>query len=80
MGTNNCKQWYNSIVSNPQNSWKILNLKVDTSVQYTYARYQHMFNPEWFEKHKSEIIGNLYDIHSLLDEFVTNRNELNLTI
>lgn len=80
IGTSNCEQRYNSIVDNPENSWKTLNSKVDLSVQHTYARYQHIFNPGWFEEHKAEIIGNLQDIHTLLDECATNGNEFNLTI
>lgn len=80
IGTNNCEQRYNSIVASPQNSWKILNSKVDTAVQHTYDRYQHMFDFGWLEEHKSEIIRNLQDIHFLLDECAINGNELNLTI
>lgn len=73
MGTNNCEQKYNSIVENPQNSWEILNSKIDLAVQHTYARYQHIFDSGWFEEHKSEIIGNLQNIHDLLDECATKR-------
>ena len=73
MGTNNCEHIYNYIVSSPQNSWKILNSKIDLAVQHTYARYQHVFDSEWFEEHKSEIIENLQNIHDLLDECATKR-------
>lgn len=79
-GTNNCEKKYNYIVSSPQNSWKTLNSKLDTSVKHTYSRYQHMFDPGWFEEHRAEIIGNLQDIHSMLDECAANGNEHNLTI
>lgn len=76
LGTDNCEQQYNSIATNPQNTWQKLNAKVDTSVKHTYARYQHIFEPEWFEKHKSEIINNLQDIHSMLDECAENENNI----
>lgn len=72
-GTNKCKQRYNFIVASPQNSWEILNSKIDLAVRHTYARYQHMFDSGWFEEHKSEIIRNLQNIHDLLDECATKR-------
>ena len=74
IGTYNCEQQYNSISNNAQNNWKNLNSKVDTSVKHTYARYNNMFNPEWYKKHKTEIINNLQDIHSMLDECSRNKN------
>lgn len=72
IGTANCEQKYNVLTTNQQNTWQNLNLKIDTSVRHTYARFQNMFNPGWFEEHKAEIVGNLQDIHSMLDECAEN--------
>lgn len=68
IGTSTCELKYDSIAKNPENTWKVLNSRIDKSVKDTYARYQHIFEPNWFEEHKSEIIGNLQNIHTMLDE------------
>mgnify|MGYP001625486791 CR=1 FL=1 len=39
-------------------------------------KYKHLFNLEWFEEHKVEIIGNLQDIHSMLDKCIEKENEV----
>lgn len=76
LGTNNCEERYNSMTQNSKNSWKDLNLKVDRSVKHTYERYKHIFEPEWFQEHKDEIIGNLKDINSMLEECATNKENI----
>lgn len=76
IGSNNCEQIYNSIVESPQNTWQNLNSKIDLSVKHTYDRYKNIFNPNWFEEHKAEIIGNLQDIHSMLDECTKNEKAI----
>lgn len=80
IGTDNCKQRYNSIVNNPQNTWEQLNAKVDLSFRHTLDRYQMLFsNPGWFKEHEAEIIGNVRAIHSMLDECAQNQNEVGLS-
>ena len=80
IGTNNSEQKYDSITMNPSNSWKNLNLKIDKSLKHTYERYRHAFEPDWFEQHRTEIVGNLEEIHSMLDECATNEKQINLTL
>lgn len=79
-GTNHCEQKYNSLTNNPQNTWHNLNAKLDISVRHTYARYENMLNPKWYEEHQSEIIRNLREIHSMLDECATREANKNLMI
>lgn len=69
LGTANCEKVYNSLLVNKENNWENLNDKIDLSVRHTYARFKHIWDTDWFEKHKSEIIGNLQNIHSMLDEY-----------
>lgn len=78
IGTSSCESKYDSLTVTPENTWKNLNSKIDTSVKHTYARYQHMFDPQWFEEHKSEIIGNLQDIHYMLNETSQGQNTITL--
>lgn len=72
MGTNNSEQIYNSVAKSPENSWENLNSKMDLLVKHTYERYKHALDLDWFEKNKSEIIGNLQGIHDFLNECATN--------
>ncbi len=74
LGTKNSERKYNSITLNPNNTWEILNSKIDKSVRHTYERYKNMFDLQWFGEHKDEIIGNLQDIHSMLDECAQSKN------
>lgn len=79
MGTSSCEQRYNSIVTGPQNSWEILNSKLDLSLKHTYDRFKHIFDPEWYESHKVEIIENLQSIHTLLNECAHKVDKIDLT-
>ena len=74
LGTNDTEEKYDSITLNPNNTWKNLNSKIDKSVRHTYERYQNMFNLQWFGEHKDEIINNLQEIHSMLDECAQSKN------
>ncbi len=79
IGTNNCEQKYNSITNNPLNTWQNLNSKIDLSVKHTYDRYNYPLPAmlqKWLKEHYDEIIGNLQDIHSMLDECSKNENSL----
>ena len=51
-----------------------------TNAKHTYERYRHAFEPDWFEQHRAEIVGNLEQIHSMLDECATNEKQINLTL
>lgn len=73
IGTYNCEQRYNSISTSPQNTWQNLNSKVDLSLKHTYAKCQYI---GWFNEHKDELISNLKEIHSMLDECSRNENAI----
>lgn len=82
LGTNNIEDKYNLITNNSQNTWNILNQKVDKSVKHTYDIYKHAsFDfTQWFEEHKDEITDNLQNIHDMLDDCASNINEQEINI
>lgn len=78
LGTNQCEQAYNNLCERSENNWKQLNSKIDLSVKHTYERYKHFGDTNWLSQTIPEIIGNLKEIHSMLEESAKNQNMFDL--